>query len=106
MSGGTYDYIQFKLNAVINEMLEDIAKEDCDYPEKVVEIMKVCIGHLSIGSTLLHRLDWYLAGDDGEGTLYRRLNEDLDEMVVNADKVSQAEYVKDNVEHIKSVVGV
>ena len=27
----------------------------------------------------MHRLDWYLAGDDGKETYYERLKEDLDE---------------------------
>lgn len=104
MSGGRFDYNQHRITDIadtIEHILDRqgtlIPKEDlfCSkeyydeypgdllYPEYPLEIqakMQEAIKHLRIAAIYAQRLDWYLSGDDGEGTFLTRLTADLDNL--------------------------
>lgn len=89
MSGGTYDYIQFRLNEVADDIKEKIKKNEemrknpseCDederYDEATVEMFKEAVTVIKIASIYIHRIDWLLSGDDGESDFRERLTEEI-----------------------------
>ena len=104
MSGGHFDYDQNKIRS-IHESIQSIldnqgkerAKEDLwmqqeyysRYPEEIFEIVfpdhvqeifKEGIDALKIAEIYAQRIDWYLSGDDGEGSFLSRLRSDLQEL--------------------------
>lgn len=105
MSGGAFEYNQYKIRDIreeIEEILYKMGKEkskeelryfDKEYLEKypedrfhkqeseeVVKIFKDAVEILRKAEIYAHRIDWYLSSDDGEESLIERLKEDLDEI--------------------------
>lgn len=89
MSGGTYDYIQFRLNEIADDIKEKIKKneeirknpsecngEDC-YSNATLERFKVAVLVIKLASIYIHRIDWLLSGDDGEEDFSERLDEEI-----------------------------
>ena len=104
MSGGRFDYDQFRIKSIaeeIEEYLDDMGKERYDvdfletrdfydkYPEAkynrvesdiVQEKMREAIKALEIAYIYAQRVDWYLSGDDGEENFLSRLEKELKEV--------------------------
>ena len=105
MSGGHFDYFQFRIRDIHEQIqeeldqqgkekpIEDIKWHDKEYFEKYPEerfnpvyrediqkIFKEGIEALKIAEIYAQRIDWYLSGDDGEESLISRLKEDLDNL--------------------------
>lgn len=104
MSGGTFDYNQHQIRYIIEEIetyierqgklkddINDIYRCDfyAEYPEsrfyetytpEVQEAMKAGIKALKVAEVYAHRIDYFLAGDDGEESFLRRLKEDLSKL--------------------------
>ena len=99
MSGGTFDYLQFRLNEVADRIQEEIDNnntksewEDDEYwdgyrwtDDTIVEFKKG-IEFVKKAKIYMQRIDWLLAADDGEDTFHKRLKEDLKELEKNNDK--------------------
>jgi len=77
MSGGHFDYIQFRITDPIQE-LEDLAREE--WPEDVRKDMLLCVQLLREASIRLHRIDYLVCDDDGVDTYRKRLAEDLSDL--------------------------
>lgn len=87
MSGGYFDYKQFDIDQVADELERFIAlceREKVDdgewrpeYSPDTIAKFKECLRHLKIGGKMLHRIDWLASGDDGEEDFHKRLAEDL-----------------------------
>lgn len=85
MSGGHFDYQQYRINDIIEQLERDIDRaengpEDSFYkeiPEDIVESFKVGLVVLKMGKIFAERIDYYLSGDDGEESYRTRLEEDL-----------------------------
>ena len=108
MSGGAFDYNQYKIGYIIEEIEEVIndngrkkTKEELKqevwrdpnwykkYPEdlfhykysdEVIDKMKEGIEVLKRAQIYAQRIDWLLSGDDGEKSFVRRLEEDLNNL--------------------------
>ena len=108
MSGGAFNYDQYKIGYIVDEIEEVVVKNgvkktpeqlkeegwrDPDwykkypedlfhykYPDEVIEKMKEGIEILKRAQIYAHRIDWLLSGDDGEESFLRRLEEDLNEL--------------------------
>lgn len=104
MSGGRYEYVQYRINDIIDYLQDQIDKSGQEIPiedrwmskdyyekypeeafytkhsEEVLKIMKEAIGKLKESFIFAQRLDWYLSGDDGEESLIRRLNKELKQL--------------------------
>ena len=89
MSGGTFDYKQHNITDIIEE-IERALKEAYDYnienPEEekqlghslnVKKILGKGIYHLERAQIYAQRIDYFLAGDDGEENFIKRLKMDL-----------------------------
>ena len=93
MSGGTFNYSQERILYIIDEIEERLEKQGKEipkgewypaeqthyetYPEEVQKIMRDAVMALKRAYVYARRIDWYIAGDDSEESLYRRLDEDL-----------------------------
>lgn len=107
MSGGFFNYDQYKIHNMINSIQELINNNGRDkteqelidgawgdykeyyenypeekyyhkYPDEVIEEFKKGIIHLQIAYIYAQRIDWLVSGDDGEKSFIARLNEDLE----------------------------
>ena len=105
MSGGAFDYNQYKIGYIADQIEHEIEKngraktkeelkddfrdyswyerypEDLNhyqYPDDVLDEFKKALKALRIAEIYAHRIDWLLSGDDGEESFIRRLKEGLE----------------------------
>ncbi len=94
MSGGHFDYNQYLIGSIADEIEhiiringkqkpeEDRNHFDSDYyyqyPPEVIEKFKEGLAILKQAEVYAQRIDWLLSGDDGNETFLERLKEDLD----------------------------
>ena len=106
MSGGRFDYNQYRIGEIVEQIQETIDKnglkldEDLikenkkwygddyyerfpeelyhyKYPDNVIEKFKEAVDILKKAEIYAQRIDWLLSGDDGEESFFTRLEEDL-----------------------------
>jgi hypothetical protein len=105
MSGGSFQYDQYKIGYIADQIEEVIIKNGVkktpeeikdegwrddswyekypedkfhyQYPDEVIEKMKEAVKALKIAQEYAQRVDWLLSGDDGEESFLRRLDENL-----------------------------
>lgn len=101
MSGGTFDYYQYKLHEISEiieseilksgrEKTEDEIKNEIKYqyisqpdkfyptlPDEVLEKFKHAYKLIKETEIYIHRIDWLLSGDDRNETFLERLKNDL-----------------------------
>ena len=91
MSGGRFDYLQFRITEIIEAIEEEISNNNAEprpedwfepnnFGEETINEFKQGIEHLKKAQTYAQRIDWLLSGDDGEETFHKRLAEDLSKM--------------------------
>ena len=102
MSGGKFDYDQYKIRMIWEEIQQELDKQGQEkqvapwekeyyekypkarfeevYREDVQQIFKDGIESLKKAEIYAQRIDWYLSGDDGEDSLVSRLKSDLDKL--------------------------
>lgn len=105
MSGGHWDYLQYRFTDVIEDIKKEIEKSgkpktqeelkeefyrDSDwyekypedkfhykYPDEVIEEFKKAVDIIAKAQVYIHRIDWLLSCDDGDESFIKRLKEDL-----------------------------
>jgi hypothetical protein len=104
MSGGAFDYNQYKIGYIADQIEQTIIKNGVKktpeeikddwhndewytkypedkfhykYPDEVIEKMKEAVKALKIAQEYAQRVDWLLSGDDGEESFLSRLEENL-----------------------------
>lgn len=101
MSGGTFDYTQYHIGTIADRIESELRKQGKEkekddlwfdpthyekypeeryyytYPEHIQKEMRNAIKILRKAAVYAQRIDWFLAGDDGEETFIERLTEDL-----------------------------
>lgn len=94
MSGGHFDYIQFRIEDVADSILKEIntnekkpdwIDDECwikeykrkKWKSKTIREFRKAIKIIDMAKIYIHRIDWFLSGDDGEETFHERLKEDL-----------------------------
>jgi hypothetical protein len=105
MSGGAFDYNQYKIGYIADQIDEVIVKNGVEktpeelkneswrddswydkypedlfhykYPDEVIEKMKEAVRVLKIAQEYAQRVDWLLSGDDSEESFLSRLEENL-----------------------------
>jgi hypothetical protein len=108
MSGGAFNYDQYKIGYMVDQIEEILVKNGVEktpedlknegwrdpdwykkypedlfhykYPDEVIEKMKEGIEVLKRAQIYAQRIDWLLSGDDGEESFLRRLEEELNEL--------------------------
>ena len=105
MSGGAFDYQQYNIGRIADQIEETIIKNGVKktpkeikdegwrdpewykkypedkfhykYPDEVIEKMKEAVKALKIAQVYAQRVDWLLSGDDGEESFLSRLDDEL-----------------------------
>ena len=84
MSGGHFDYAQYRIEDIavgIDEVIEandDETLNECGqrrgngYPPEVIEKFREAAHTLRQAAEMAQRVDWLLSGDDGEDSFLRR----------------------------------
>ena len=108
MSGGHWDYIQYRFTDVVEDIKSLIEKNGREktkeemkdegwrepnwyekypedkfhtkYPDEVIEEFKNGVEVIKKAQVYLQRMDWLLSGDDGEESFLSRLKEDLEQL--------------------------
>jgi hypothetical protein len=108
MSGGHFEYNQYKIDQIADELEQLIEKNGCEktkeelkeeswydpnwyekypedkfhykYPDEVIEKFKEGLDILRKAAIYAHRIDYLVCGDDGEESFLRRLNDDLNKL--------------------------
>lgn len=77
MSGGHFDYEQYRIKNQV-EMVDQLIKEHgSSYREDTLAEFEYAKRVLATSAIYLHRIDWLVSGDDGEDTFHSRLHEAL-----------------------------
>lgn len=77
MSGGAFDYQQYRIGEIADQIEQAIIDQEYDLKPETVEVFKDAVKALRIAEVYAQRLDWFLSGDDGEESLHQRLFEEL-----------------------------
>lgn len=92
MSGGYFDYQQYKLDQMADEILhliesnEDKTVNDWGdrkgrfYSAETIQRFKEAVDALNLAKVYVQRIDWLVSGDDGEESFHNRLNKELNEL--------------------------
>ena len=100
MSGGHFDYHQYKISNIADEIelyidkCERKEKKDWGYtdkdgnyiqyiyeePEEVLNQFREAVKALRRAFVYAHEVDWYLSGDTGEDSFLKRVKEGLDKI--------------------------
>jgi hypothetical protein len=90
MSGGHFDYKQYQIGYIADEVEHMIETNDSDeddgwggtigwhYDQETIEEFKKAVKALKIAAVYAQRIDWLVSGDDGEDSFHRRLKKELD----------------------------
>ena len=87
MSGGAFDYNQYRIRDIYEEIETRIRNqgkkgrwgdEERTYPKHILAKLKKAIKALKIAEVYAQRVDWYLSCDDGEDSFLERLKEELE----------------------------
>ena len=85
MSGGHFDYMQYRISDIA-EMIDDlIASNDtpdeygdsCNYTPETIAKFQRASATLKKAATMAQRIDWLVSGDDGEESFHERWDEEL-----------------------------
>lgn len=87
MSGGHFDYAQFRINEII-ESVEDIIKHNkvpseenytrYNYSEDTIQVFRQGLVNLLLARIYSQRIDWLVSGDDSEVDFHERLSEEFE----------------------------
>ena len=77
MSGGHFDYLQYRIDDAANEIERKQTWSGEDFTPETLEKFKQAAFTLRAAAIMLQRVDWFLSGDDGEDSFNKRWDEDL-----------------------------
>jgi len=89
MSGGYFDYKQWSMFEIAEDIKEIVDKNeskekdqygDCvgfGLSDETIERLKTARNMLDVAAIYAQRIDWMLSGDDSEESFHKRLNEEL-----------------------------
>lgn len=87
MSGGHFNYKQYELGYIVDEIEQqiinnDLHKEAWDplYSKETIAEFRNAIYYLKKAQIYAQRVDWLLSADDGEDTFHSRLREELSKL--------------------------
>jgi hypothetical protein len=104
MSGGHFDYKQYQIEYVADEIEQMIVTNDSEernewgepvrwgYTEETISRFKLAVLYLRLAKIYTQRIDWLVSGDDGEDSFHSRLEQELNDLTkqMNDNKNSAA----------------
>lgn len=99
MSGGAFDYIQYRIEDIIERIQDEINENEIKpdwitdeewekegkriYSKETIKEFKKGIKLLKNAETYAQRIDWLISGDDSEESFHKRLKDDLEKNTIN-----------------------
>ncbi len=92
MSGGHFDYKQYHINDIVEELEKIIRENNSEekneygdnigykFSDKTISEFKEGLHYLKIAQLYAQRIDWLVSGDDGEESFQSRLRQELKEL--------------------------
>ena len=82
MSGGYFEYQQYRLHDMADKIKEIILSEEeyYDFSDETLAEFRKAIRYLELAETYVQRIDWLVSADDSEECFHRRLKEELAEI--------------------------
>lgn len=92
MSGGHFDYNQWKIQMIADDIEQLIIDNDSDeknewgdikghhFTEDTIRQFKSAVALLKVSYVFAQRIDWLVSGDDGEDSFHRRLKDELEKL--------------------------
>ncbi len=80
MSGGRFDYKQYLIEDIAEEIERTVEKNGDAFPSPVLDEFQNGVKALRKAAVYAQRIDWLLSGDDSPETFLERLAEDLEEL--------------------------
>jgi|LSQX01.3.fsa_nt_gb hypothetical protein len=82
MSGGYFNYDQYKLGQIADDIQQLVHKnkEDNNFDDEVIDSFKVAVDVLRVAQVLVHRIDYLVSNDDGVDRFKSRLQEEIKEV--------------------------
>lgn len=88
MSGGHFDYVQYRINDIISDIEKLIENNDVEdewgykrgFNPDTIQKFRETIQVLERGEAMAQRVDWLVSGDDGEESFHRRWDEELNKL--------------------------
>jgi len=79
MSGGHFDYQQYRLNEIARSIEELIAENNRRprYSDETIAKFEQAVIMLEEAAIMAQRIDWLVSGDDDEESFHERWDEDL-----------------------------
>lgn len=93
MSGGHFQYQQYKLGYIADDIEQFVITNDstetnqygdrvgAGYSKETIKEFKQAIFYLNMAQIYAQRIDWLVSGDDGEKTFHNRLQDDINKFV-------------------------
>ncbi len=76
MSGGEFDYLQFRIDDCAIDVKQKVVDYDKTCTKQTLARINECAETLEKAGKMLQRVDYFVAGDDGEESFNRRWKED------------------------------
>lgn len=80
MSGGHFDYQQYNIQNIADDVEQLIESNDGNYSEETIVEFKRGLELLRKAQVYVQRIDWLVSGDDGEDSFHRRLTTELERL--------------------------
>ena len=80
MSGGHFDYKQFKIYDIA-DLIQDLIY-NYHYTPETMGKFKIALITLRKAAVMANRIDYLVSGDDGEETFHERWKNDLEELML------------------------
>jgi thioester reductase-like protein len=80
MSGGRFNYSQYRIEEIAEEIDTIIHNESDQFSHKTLRELKAAVSVLRLAYVYAQRVDWFISGDDGEDTFHERLKKDLERL--------------------------
>ena len=82
MSGGFFDYDQYKISIIADDVEGIIARNtehepSEQYSTETIAEFKKAVNVLRMAAIYAHRIDWLVSGDDSEDSFHERLHLEL-----------------------------
>jgi hypothetical protein len=77
MSGGHFNYSQYHIQSIADEIEGIIGENRYDFSDETINRFAEGLTILKMAYIYTQRIDWLLSGDDGEEYFHRRLVDDI-----------------------------
>ena len=93
MSGGHFEYQQYRMKEIAEQLEKDISDIESNNQEErgegfpwfkvdneILSELKKGLNYLKLAYVYAQRIDWLMSGDDGENSFKERLKEELEKL--------------------------